>query len=208
MNANWRWLLLPCLAAVATTARAVPPQADPNWPCQQIKVPEVSVAAVWAGPPIDAYLTTWSKDPDIAELAPLLIARRVAMPDAEAEIADFARRNNHDPSKLLALFAGVFELANQERGSVVAGLDRFGSRQKQLAAEIRAESSKLNTPTTGAAAAAQQTGELQNRLTWDLQVFRDRRESLSYACQAPDLIEQRLFALSRVIQRVLPPAGQ
>ena len=25
----------------------------PDWPCNQIKVPEISVAAVWAGPSID-----------------------------------------------------------------------------------------------------------------------------------------------------------
>jgi hypothetical protein len=25
----------------------------PDWPCSQVKVPEISVAAVWAGPAID-----------------------------------------------------------------------------------------------------------------------------------------------------------
>ncbi len=207
MNITWRWLLLPCLGAAAI-AQAAPPQTDPNWPCQQIKVPEVSVAAVWAGPPIDAYLSSWSKDPDIAHLAPQLIERRTPMSDAESEIADFANHNKHDSAKLLALFAGVFDLANRERGSVVAGLDRFGSRQKQLAAEIRAESDKLNTLMASTSVDARQASELQNRLSWDLHVFQDRRESLSYACEAPDLIEQRLFALSRTIQRVLPQTGQ
>ena len=44
---------------------------------------------------------------------------------------------------------------------------------------------------------------LTQRLTWDAQVFEQRRQSLSYACEIPDVIEQRLFALSRAIQSQL-----
>jgi chromosome condensin MukBEF ATPase and DNA-binding subunit MukB len=40
-------------------------------------------------------------------------------------------------------------------------------------------------------------------LEWDLRVFDERRESLTYVCETPALIEQRLFALARVIQRSL-----
>ena len=43
------------LIVSATTALAADPRY-PDWPCNQIKVPELSAAAVWAGPPI-GYLT-------------------------------------------------------------------------------------------------------------------------------------------------------
>jgi hypothetical protein len=33
-------------------------------------------------------------------------------------------------------------------------------------------------------------------------VFQDRRQMISYACEAPSLVEQRLFAFSRVIRRL------
>jgi len=29
----------------------------PDWPCTQAKVPEISLAAVWAGPPLDDIRT-------------------------------------------------------------------------------------------------------------------------------------------------------
>jgi hypothetical protein len=40
-------------------------------------------------------------------------------------------------------------------------------------------------------------------LEWDLRVFDERHQSLAYVCETPTLIEQRLFALARVIQRSL-----
>ena len=47
------WLVV---MAVVLASRGLALAADPrypDWPCNQIKVPEMSVAAVWAGPPID-----------------------------------------------------------------------------------------------------------------------------------------------------------
>jgi len=197
-----------CAGTMSAAQAALPRNPDPDWPCMQIKVPELSVASVWAGPPITAYLGTWSKDADVANLAGRLVARRLPMKDAQAEIADFANASGHDQQKLLALFAGVFQLSNQERASVLAGLDRFGKRQKELAAQIRAESESVNDLQASATADAQKVGDAQNRLNWDLQVFRNRGDSIHYACDAPGLIEQRLFAVARAIQAVLPQSGQ
>lgn len=204
-----RWLLAIACAATVTSAQAVPPgNQDPDWPCMQIKVPELSVASVWAGPPVDAYLATWSADPEIADLAGRLMQRRLRLEQAKADIASFAQKAGAQKQpKLLALFAGIFDEANQERGSVLAGLDRFGHRQKELAASIRAENAKLQTMRSAASADEKLVADQQNRLTFDLQVFQDRRQSISYACEAPSLIEQRLFALSRAIQAALQPAG-
>lgn len=197
-----------CAGTMAAAQAALPHNLDPDWPCMQIKVPELSVASVWAGPPVSAYLGTWSKDAEVADLAGRLVARRVPMNEAQAEIADFAKTTGHDQAKLLALFAGVFQLSNQERASVLAGLDRFGKRQKELAAQIRGESESLSNLQADATTDAQKVGDAQNRLNWDLQVFRNRGDSIHYACDAPGLIEQRLFAVSRAIQAVLPQSGQ
>ena len=37
--------------ALRGAALAVDPRY-PDWPCNQMKVPEISIAAVWSGPPI------------------------------------------------------------------------------------------------------------------------------------------------------------
>jgi hypothetical protein len=39
-------------AAMSGYGHAADPRY-PDWPCTQAKVPEISVAAVWAGPPLD-----------------------------------------------------------------------------------------------------------------------------------------------------------
>ncbi len=134
--------------------------------------------------------------------------RRLSLAEAQAEITAFAQKAGPQKQpKLLALFAGVFEEASHERSSILAGLDRFGHRQQELAASIRAENEKLQALQSAASADEQKVADQQNRLNWDLQVFQDRRQSISYACEAPSLIEQRLFALARVIQAVLQQAG-
>ena len=46
------------LAVSATAARAADPRYH-NWPCAQAKVPEISLAAVWAGPALDDAETKW-----------------------------------------------------------------------------------------------------------------------------------------------------
>ena len=43
------WLVV---TATLGGAHAADPRY-PDWPCVQAKVPEISLAAVWAGPPLD-----------------------------------------------------------------------------------------------------------------------------------------------------------
>ena len=42
------------------------------------------------------------------------------------------------------------------------------------------------------------------RLTWETRIFEERVQSLTYVCEVPTLIEQRLFALAKTIAEVLP----
>jgi hypothetical protein len=114
---------------------------DPVWPCMAIKVPDLSLAAVQAGPPVDAYMKTWSKDQEVATLA----ERRPPLNEAKAEVTTFAKELGQDREpKLLAPTAGLFIRLNGERSGVIAGLHRFGARQTRLAGQIRHELDKLH----------------------------------------------------------------
>ena len=91
-------------------ARAADPRY-PDWPCNQLKVPEISIAAVWAGPPIDEVRETWHNDPQIRDLVDRLAARRTPMQEAEKSIAQFIVGDGaakEDRAK--RLFAGLFGL--------------------------------------------------------------------------------------------------
>ena len=45
----------------------------------------------------------------------------------------------------------------------------------------------------------------EKALDWDQRVFTDRQQSLTYVCETPVILEQRLFALGRALAAGLPP---
>jgi hypothetical protein len=186
------------------SSAAPPGSRDPDWPCQQIKVPELSLAAVWSGPPMDPQQIDWQHDQTVADLVHLIAQRRVPLAQAQDAVHALAQlANEQKPEKLLALMAGLFSVLDQERGAVVAGLDRFGVRQKELAAGIREDNDKLRQMQADPTADAGAVNQMVQRVTWEAEVFQDRRQALSYACDVPGKIEHRLFALARTIQQDL-----
>lgn len=191
------------LAAVLPVA-AAPPQHDPDWPCQQIKVPDLSAASVWNGPPVDAYATSWSQDPAVTDLVSRLAQRRLPIDQAKTEIDGFAvNAGVSRRQKLLAVFAGLFDTLNRERGNVLVGLDRYGRRQKELADTVRGEVDALHKQQDSDKPDAQQVSALTERLGWDTRVFEQRRQSVSFACDVPNVIEQRLYALAQALQQAV-----
>ena len=197
--------LLPLLLLLAAgTAAAAPPVRDPDWPCQSVKVPELSLGAIWTGPPLDPYLETWSKDSDAADLAQRLAQRRLPLDEAEQEIKNFAAQaGDAKNERLLALMAGLFSILNEERTSVIDGLSRFGRRQKELGAELRTTIESLRAEQDKPDADQAKVAQLTQQVEWGTRVFGDRRTSIRYACDVPNLIEQRLGALARAIQAAL-----
>jgi hypothetical protein len=176
---------------------------DPDWPCQQIKVAELSLSAVWSGPAVDPQDMAWKSNPEVASLVEKLAPRRQPVDRAQTLIHDFAQNvGEQRQTELLQVLVGLFNVLDQERSSVLAGLDRFGRRQKELAAQIRQDNEKLRALQTEASdpGAAQQ---MTRQVTWEAEVFQDRRQAMSYACEVPGKIEHRLFTLAHQIQREL-----
>jgi hypothetical protein len=192
-------LLLP-----APAFAQAPSQRDPDWPCQQIKVPEMSLAAVWSGPAVDTGDTTWKDNPTVADLVDKVAPRRVPIDRAQALVHDFAQHaGEHKQPQMLEVLVGLFNVLEQQRDSVITGLDRFGGRQKELAAQVRADNEKLRAMQADTAADPKAVQQLTQQVTWEVEVFQDRRQALSYACDVPGKIEQRLFALAHQIQQEL-----
>ena len=207
----WReaafWLIALTVTFEAASLATAEPKADfpeRNWPCRQILVGRLSVAAVWSGPSIEGL--DWRNDQAVADIVARLAARRTPLDNAERMIEDFAQSQGAGKTKkLVSVFAGLFETLNDERSQVIEGLLRFGAKQKELAEKIRAENA-LPRETRGKPppdAAKQDAETVAGDLEWDLRVFDERHQSLAYVCETPTLIEQRLFALARVIQRSL-----
>jgi len=193
---------LEAVSLVAAGTKADSPER--NWPCHQILVGQLSLAAVWSGPSIEGL--AWRNDQAVADIVATLAARRTSLEDAKRAIENFAQSQGASKTKrLVSVFAGLFETLNDERTQVIEGLLRFGAKQKELAGKIRAENA-LSREASGKEppnAGKQDAETVARDLEWDLRVFDERRQSLTYVCETPALIEQRLFALAKVIQRRL-----
>jgi hypothetical protein len=202
---SWRFFVM--AVAIEVILRGTALAADPrfpDWPCNQIKVPEISVAAVWAGPSIDDVENAWQEDPIIRDLVTRLAARRMPLDEAEKAISEFINGNTAQrQQKAKLIFAGLFKTLNQERSEVMNGIERFSRRQKGLADKIRSDSLQLRDFQDAGDHDQGKADEMANRIEWDARIFEDRRKTISYVCEVPVLIEQRLFALARQIQQSL-----
>jgi len=197
-------LAVAAVALAAAPARAADPRF-PDWPCHQIKVPQLSVAAMWAGPPLDDVGTRWQDDPKIADLVTRLGARRTPLDEAEKLIGAFLSGGSADQRQQNAklLFAGLFDTLNRERTTVMDGIERYVRKQRGFAERIRSEASELRSLQDAQNRDQSKIDELANRITWDTRIYEDRRKTVGYVCEVPQTIEQRLFALARVIQQSL-----
>ena len=193
-------ILLTAITVAASVAAA--DFSDPEWPCAQRKVVNLSVGQMWAGPPIaEQDLDAWRKDDAIAALAPLLAIRRTGEEEAGRLIAVFAER--HDASRerdLPLLFAGAFSLIEQERSAIIAGIGRYARRQIVLSRDIGATQEKLAELNAETEPDLDTIEELEDKLAWDTRIYRDRAQSLTYVCESPVILERRAFALARAIQ--------
>ncbi len=193
------------LAVLALLGSVMPSMAldkrYPDWPCKQLKVPVLSPAAIWSGPPIDTVGNAWEEAPGLPDLVARLAARRTPMAEAEKEIADYltgTAQEKQEKAKLL--FAGLLETLNIQRTQVMNGLERAYRKQKEFAETIRGETDKIRQPQDSSSQDQAQIEELGRQIEWGTRIFEDRRKTMSFACEVPIEIEQRLFALSRAIQ--------
>jgi DNA repair exonuclease SbcCD ATPase subunit len=198
-----------CCVAVALTAWVTQPAFAldpryPDWPCQQLKVPEISIASVWTGPPIEAVDKEKPIDLKQAELVTRLAARRTSIEDARKMIADYlAGTPEVKQQKAKSLFVALYSTLNAQRDQVMNGIERFSRKQKAMAEDIREKTQKIRELQDKADADQASSEQLTTQLLWQTRIFEDRRKSTTYVCDVPVLIEKRLFDLGRAIQDVL-----
>ena len=202
-NMKWQIAIAAVLLIAASTdvGFAADPRY-PDWPCVQAKVPEISLAAVWAGPPLDDVKDKWKDDAKVSALVSKLAARRTPLEDAQKLITEFLAAPA--PDKATAgklLFAGLFDSLNAQRASVMNGLERITRKQREAADKIRSDVSALHALQGAASPDQPKIDELSNQMVWQTRIFEDRQRVVKFVCEVPTAIDQRLFALGRMIQQ-------
>ncbi len=182
---------------------------DPDWPCVQRKVPTISAGMIWAGPALDQALrSTWRADEAVARLVPRLAARRTELEEAETLIESFASglKAATRGRRLALLFAGVLESINTERRQIMAGIERYTRKQRELAQAVRKTRDELSAVLKMANrsdADKARRRKLEETLSWQSRIHDEREQSLQFVCESPVLLEQRAFAIARAIMNHL-----
>ena len=189
------------------TANSASHAADPrypDWPCVQAKVPEVSLAAVWAGPELGDAAEKWQDDIAVSALVARLAARRMPLDEAEKAATEFlAGAGERKSDKGRRLFAGLFETLNTQRASVLNGLERTTRKQRGAADAIRSATLSMHKLQDEATPDQARIEQLSNQLLWQTRIFEDRQRVIRFVCEVPVAIDQRLFALGRAIQQAM-----
>jgi hypothetical protein len=189
--------------AVSTQCGFAADPRYPDWPCAQAKVPEISVAAVWAGPSLDDVQDKWKDDATNSALVAKLAARRTPLKEAEKDIKDFLAGSPDKITSGKLLFSGLFDTLNAQRSAVLMGLERVARKQREAAEKIRSDTIDLQRLQGASPPDQTKIDELSNQLLWETRIFEDRRRVVKYVCEVPTEIDKRLFALGRGIQQEL-----
>ena len=192
-----------CATAASAGICAAADPRYPDWPCAQAKVPEISLAAVWAGPPLDDVADKWKDDASVSALVAKLAARRTPLEEAQKAVVEYLAGVADKTNNGKLLFAGLFDSLNAQRSSVLIGLERVTRRQREAAEKIRTDTLALQALQDASPPDQAKVEELGNQLVWETRIFEDRHRVVKFVCEVPTAIDQRLFALGRTIQQEL-----
>jgi hypothetical protein len=197
------WTTIAVGLAVAATIRfahAADPRY-PDWPCAQAKVPEISLAAVWAGPPLDDVSGKWREDATVGSLVAKLAARRTTLEESQKAITEYLNAATDKTRSGKLLFVGLFDVLNGQRSQVLNGLERITRKQREAAEKIRSDTLALQALQSETPPDQTKIDDLGNQLVWQTRIFEDRHRVIKFVCEVPTTIDQRLFALGRTIQQ-------
>lgn len=196
--------MLAALAPLWTTvAGAAAPNADPDWPCQQVLVPVLSAEMLWRGPPVEKA-GDWRADPDVAALVRRIAPRDVTAEDGQAAISAFVATLGADKARRVTLvFAGLLDETNRDRSDVIERLRDLGRRQRNLAALIDRLTAELDAaPAQPQGTTAAQT-DLQERWSFTSRSYAELQRTMRYACEVPRTLDARLGAYAHTLEAAL-----
>lgn len=175
---------------------------DPDWPCIQRRMPELSVAQVWTGPLPDESTADLAKQADIQKLAQVISLRRTTMDDVEKLAADFAQTASEQ--ELVALFEASFDHIQKARDRVMAGITRYAHKQAALEVQIEEMRNRFATLMAEESKDFDAIDKTEIDLEWSIRIFKDRQQALTFVCDTPVILEKRAFSIGRIIAGHLP----
>ena len=196
-------LLAGLLAAIS--AQAAPPGTDPDWPCRQRLVPELTAATFWNGTPLPDK-ADWQSNAKIAAEVAATAPRDVAVDDAVASLTKFAGTVKPAARKtqLPLLFVGLVDETNQQRNEIVARIKELAQRQRGVGDTVAKITSELAAiPDTAQGDDAKRRDEIVQRRDFVIRTFQETERTMRYACEVPVELEGRLGSFAKALEAKL-----
>ncbi len=186
------------LAALALGAAG--PPADPDWPCVQRLVPNLTAGTLWGGH--DAA-GDWRSDPQVAAVVAAVAPRGVSAQDGAARLGQFVATvpSADRTGRLALLFAGLVEETNQQRAQLIDRLRGIARRQRALTERTSQVTAELRALPPDAP--ADQREEIASRRGFLIREYEDIGRTIRYACETPVQMEAKLGTLAQALQRGL-----
>lgn len=198
------WIFGLALVAAPVQARDF---SDPTWPCVQRKVETLSIGLMWTHPLPDTPVDDPETRHEIDRLAAKMALRRIEVESLRPEIEAFAARHEGSPAMLGRVFRDLFETLARRRAKVVSGIEEFSQGQIELSARIDAARTEMDAALEAEPPDHDRIDALEEQLDWDQTIYTDRQSTIKYLCETPTLIEQRLYALARMLRQQMREAG-
>ncbi len=179
---------------------------DPDWPCIQRLMPEISAVTIWDGPPVDDVLRIWSENPAVRDLVARLAARQADSERAEGNIAAFVETlsNGEKNSALTMLFAGLWMTFNDRRQTMIEGIKKFARQQRDRTKQIEKKLLDLDRVLANATENDHDKIEtLRHDINLEVRIFESREKTILFLCDKPVNIESTLGGLARAISAQL-----
>ncbi|MEI9983149.1 MAG: hypothetical protein WDN69_07990 [Aliidongia sp.] len=161
----------------SAAAIAAPPGTDPDWPCRQRLVPELTATTFWNGPPLPTG-ADWHANSKVAAEVAAVAPRDVPVDDGVASLGRFAEKLKPAERKtvLPVLFLGIVEETNRQRAEIIARIKELAQRQRGIGDTVAKITTELSTvPATAEGDDAKRRIEIVQRRDFVIRSFEGNR---------------------------------
>lgn len=194
---------IPLIAPVQVQAQEI----DPEWPCIQRLIVEVSPAVMWPIPIEESMQDSWKKNKQMRVLSERLGDLETFSDEERNLIAEFANGVAEDQREpeLSALVSGIVTVTNRVRRDYIRGIKRYTRQQIAIAQQIEDSLNRLSVLEDDPSdASVNEQTEITETLRWHERVYDQREQAIRLLCEQPVELEQQLSDVLREVARYLP----
>ncbi len=173
--------------------------ADPSWPCVQRKVERLSVGLMWPAQ-IPQEKLTGELAKDASDLAQRFALRKLTLEEVRPAMDAFVEKHGRDPALLGQVFQESFDRLARTRRAIMKGIGEYSLSQIALADRIEKARDEMDTLMAADDPDYDRVDALEEQLDWDERIYNERRQSLTYVCETPVLLEKRLYGIAQMLQ--------